>query len=70
VTTPISRTELVEKREHTLQELNAIWEDLNQTRMAYAPGKVADAMGLLMTRVHELRLVIRGWSVHDTPDFD
>lgn len=67
---PVSRTELVEKREHTLQELGGIWEDLNQTRMAYAPGKVAEAMDKLMTRVHELRLSIRGWSVYDTEHFD
>jgi len=65
-----SRTELVEKREHALQELSAIWEELNLTRIAYAPGKVAEAMALLITRVHELRLAIQGWSVYETPNFD
>lgn len=65
-----SRTELVEKREHVLQELNAIWEDINQTRMRYAPGKVAQDMDALLTRVNELRLAVRGWSVYETADFD
>ena len=64
------RTEVVEKREHVLQELNAIWEDVNQTRIAYAPGTVAQAMDALLTRIHELRLAVRGWSVYETPDFE
>ena len=64
------RTSFNERREHVIQGLNEVWESLNDTRIAYSPGKVAEAMDKLMTQVNELRLVMKGWGPYETAHFD
>lgn len=66
----MTRTDWIERREYLLKELDVVWESLNETRIKYTPGAVADTMARQMTRVNELRLAVRGWGVYETEHFD